>query len=143
MKIISILDKRFDAHRARFNSIDDGSIGDRHMSKMNNRLGITAPRRIIGATMVAAMYAVAFTAFARPHTYDYFATVNSPFLPSNAAIISLVAFSCACILSPFILYPCLFNRFPRWTYKYFTELQLEAMARQFFGITKRGETKAK
>ena len=96
-------------------------------------LRITHARRIIGTVMVLGMYGVAIVASARSHTYDHFAAIYSPLLPANAPLISLITSSCASILCPFILYPCLFNRFPKWMWKHFTESQLEAMAKSYFG----------
>lgn len=103
------------------------------MSGTDMRLGISPARRVIGACLVLAMYAVSIVAFLWPHIYDRLATANSPLLPSNAPVISLVALGCAVILSPYILLPSMFDRFPRWMYALHAEPELRRMARWFFG----------
>jgi hypothetical protein len=87
------------------------------------------------------MFGVAIIATVRPHIFDHLKAVNSPFLPSKPALISLFMFCCTCIGSQFILYPCLFSRFPRWMYKSFTESQIEEMAKWFFGTSSSGDSK--
>jgi hypothetical protein len=110
------------------------------MSVSNIRLDITVARRILGTAMVAAMLGVALIATFRPHVFDHLKTVNNPLLPSNPALISLFMFCCTCIGSQFIVYPCLFSRFPRWMYKCFTESHIEEMAKRFFGAPSRDNT---
>jgi hypothetical protein len=103
------------------------------MSETNIRFNISVARRILGTSLVAAMLGVALIATIRPNVFDHLKVVNNPLLPSNPLLISLFMFCCTCIGSQFIVYPCLFGRFPRWMYKCFTESQIDEMAKWFFG----------
>lgn len=108
------------------------------MLRTDKRLGISPVRRVVGVCLVVAMYAVSIVAFLWPHIYDQLATANSLLLPYNAPVISLVALSCAVILSPYILLPSMFDRFPRLLYRLHTDQELRRMANWFFGAGSKG-----
>lgn len=106
------------------------------MSDTDRRLGISPTRRVIGAGFVLGMYAVSIAAFVWPNLFGRLATANSPLLPSDTPVMPLVVLACAIILSPYILLPCIFDRFPKWMYSLHTDPELRRMAKWFFGAAR-------
>jgi hypothetical protein len=105
-----------------------------------NKLGISKFRRIVGAIMVMGGYLVALVAAVAPKVYDSAAAANTIVLPSNTKAISIVSLFCAITLSPFILFPCMFDRFPKWVCSVYSEVQLSAIAKAVFGVSSTTQT---
>lgn len=92
------------------------------------KLGIHPSRRVAGAGLVLAMYAVAGVGFW--HTVAF----GRAELPLQPVLTLLCAFSG----TPFLLLPCILDRFPQVVIDVVPVPQLRQMARWFFGVEYHG-----
>jgi hypothetical protein len=89
------------------------------------RLGISGARRVLGVVMVLAMYGIGIAAcFRMP---QHAATANWLESLSTTEIRGLIALVGAIYGTPYILIPCLLDRFPRWIAQTISTKQLRQM----------------
>jgi hypothetical protein len=95
------------------------------------RLGISGVRRVLGIIMVLAMYGIGIMTCIR--VPQHVATENWLESLSTTEIRGLSALVGAIYGTPYILIPCLLDRFPSWITQVCSAKQLRWMARWFFG----------
>jgi hypothetical protein len=75
------------------------------------------------------MYGLSFAVYLRS-----FITVGSN-IPSGIETKATIILICAIVVTPYVLIPCLIDRFPRWVVQTHHPDALKYMTRWFFGLT--------
>jgi hypothetical protein len=99
------------------------------MATSQRPLGIPKFRRVLGASAVLLMYAAAAIVCARR-----FLVVRSPEVSPQMEIRAFVVLVCAIISTPYILMPCLLDRFPKWIAQTMPADSLRYITHWFFGL---------
>jgi hypothetical protein len=94
------------------------------------RLGIPIRRRILGVVLVLFMYAAAALGFWEKIDFVRTTVGIGAGLPI-APLVPLLGGVCA---TPYVLLPCIFDRFPRFIVAAVPAEQLRTMARWFLGV---------
>jgi hypothetical protein len=92
------------------------------------RLHILKWRRVLGAAFVFLMYGLSAAVYLR-----IFIVVGHT-VSSAIEIKARIILVCAIIVTPYILIPCLFDKFPRWVVETHHPNSLKYMSRWFFGL---------
>lgn len=90
-------------------------------------LGIGGARRVLGVALVLAMYGIGIAA-----CYGIPQHTAKPL--SRTEIRGLIVLIGAVYGTPYILIPCVLDRFPKWIVQASSVKQLRQMAKWFFGV---------
>ena len=106
---------------------EDGGTSD-------GRLNIPGRRRLAGIALMALAYVASIAVFFRVE-YAAFSSVGVDGNVSVASFLFAVYIQIATMcLTPFVFYPCLFDRFPGWVARYVSPEKLRKIAREYFGV---------
>ena len=103
------------------------------MQEETTSLNIPVFRRVAGATIVVAAYVIGTAALVWPRVFDASASRDRILFPSEPRAYGLLMLLGAVFLSPYILYPCLRDRFPRWLVRFTKAKHVEIISRQLLG----------
>lgn len=84
--------------------------------------------------MVLALYYLAAAGLVNPQIYSLTPPGSSLHVSAVSRILVIMVPAMALYLSPYILFPCLFDRFPNWLVRHTKPDHLRSMAKSFFGV---------
>src|SRR5258708_19467587 len=93
------------------------------------RLHILRWRRVLGAAFVFFMYGLSAAVYLRIFI------AGGHTVSSGIEIKARILLVCAIIVTPYILIPCLFDKFPRWFVETHYPYILNSMSRWFFALS--------
>lgn len=99
-----------------------------------NELGIPTARRVAGAVVMIGIYFAAVMGLIQPDYYAFGQTVSNNDAPVVSLIVAIMMPLGAAYLTPYIFYPCLFDRFPDWIVRRTPLKKLQKIASGVFGV---------
>jgi len=100
-----------------------------------DRLNIPGRRRLAGIALMAVAYVASIAGFFRVE-YAVFAGIGVDDSVSVASCLLVVYIQVMTVYwTPFVFFPCLFDRFPGWVVRRRPPEKLRKIARDYFGVT--------